>query len=53
VAEPGGRVMVKVADEAGVEAVLEAARAKRARVHSLVPRTQTLEDIFVDMVKTT
>jgi ABC-2 type transport system ATP-binding protein len=53
VTEPGGRVMVKVADEAGVEAVLEAARAKRARVHSLVPRTQTLEDIFVDMVKTT
>jgi ABC-2 type transport system ATP-binding protein len=53
VAEPGGRVMVKVADQAGVEAVLEAARAKRARIHSLVPRTQTLEDIFVDMVKTT
>ena len=52
VAEPGGRVMVKVADEAGVAAVLEAARERRARVHSLVPRTQTLEDIFVDMVKT-
>ncbi len=52
VAEPGGRVMVKVADEAGIAAVLEAARAGRARVHSLVPRTQTLEDIFVDMVKT-
>ncbi len=51
--EPGGRVMVKVADEAAVEAVLESVRARRARIHSLVPRTQTLEDIFVDMVRTT
>jgi ABC-2 type transport system ATP-binding protein len=51
VAEPGGRVMVKVADEADVEAVLETVRARKARIHSLVPRTQTLEDIFVDMVK--
>ncbi|MCX6558980.1 MAG: ABC transporter ATP-binding protein [Candidatus Aminicenantes bacterium] len=53
VTEPGGRVMVKVADEADVAAVLEAVRARKARLHSLVPRTQTLEDIFVDMVKTT
>ncbi len=52
VAEPGGRVMIKISDEAGLEAVLEAVRARRARLHSLVPRTQTLEDIFVDMVKT-
>jgi len=52
VAEPGGRVMIKSSDEAGLEAVLEAVRARRARLHSLVPRTQTLEDIFVDMVKT-
>ncbi|MDD8026708.1 MAG: ABC transporter ATP-binding protein [Acidobacteriota bacterium] len=53
VSEPGGRVMVKVYDEPGVEAVLESVRVRRARIHSLVPRTQTLEDIFVDMVKTT
>jgi ABC-2 type transport system ATP-binding protein len=51
-AEPGGRVMVKVADEPGLEALLEAVRVRRARLHSLVPRTRTLEDIFVDMVKT-
>jgi ABC-2 type transport system ATP-binding protein len=53
VGEPGGRVMVKVYDEPGVEAVLETVRVGKARIHSLVPRTQTLEDIFVDIVKTT
>jgi ABC-2 type transport system ATP-binding protein len=51
VSESGGRALVKVFDEARVESVLDLVRVRRARVHSLVPRTQTLEDIFVDMVK--
>jgi len=47
----GGRILLKVHDQRRVEDVLELVRTRRARVHSLVPRTQTLEDIFVDMVK--
>ncbi len=46
-----GRILLKVFDEARVEDVLELARSRKARIHSLVPRTRTLEDLFVDMVK--
>jgi ABC-2 type transport system ATP-binding protein len=46
-----GRTLLKVFDEPKIEAVLDLVRARRGRVHSLIPRTQTLEDIFVDMVK--
>ena len=34
-----------------IQAVLDLVRAKHGKVHSLIPRTQTLEDLFVDMVK--
>ena len=47
----GGRLLLKVRDEAKVADVLELVRERKARVHALVPRTLTLEDIFVDMVK--
>jgi ABC-2 type transport system ATP-binding protein len=47
----GGRTFLKVADEAGVEAVLALVRERRGRVHSLIPRVQTLEDIFVEAVR--
>ena len=47
----GGRTLLKVADEAGVEAVLALVRERRGRVHSLIPRVQTLEDIFVEAVR--
>jgi ABC-2 type transport system ATP-binding protein len=46
-----GRTLLKVFDEPNIEAVLDLVRARRGKVHSLIPRTQTLEDIFVDMVK--
>jgi ABC-2 type transport system ATP-binding protein len=45
-----GRTLLKVFDEAGVEAVLNIVRERRGKVLSLIPRTQTLEDLFVDMV---
>ncbi len=47
----GGRVLLKVYDEAEVESVLALVQAKKGRLHSLIPRTETLEDIFVGMVK--
>jgi ABC-2 type transport system ATP-binding protein len=46
-----GRTLLKVSDEPNIEAVLSVVRAKHGKVHSLIPRTRTLEDIFVDMVK--
>jgi ABC-2 type transport system ATP-binding protein len=47
----GGRLLLKVHEEERLEALLALVREKQARLHALVPRTQTLEDIFVDMVK--
>jgi len=46
-----GRVLLKVVGEDRVEDVLTLVQKKRGRIHSLIPRTQTLEDLFVDMVK--
>jgi ABC-2 type transport system ATP-binding protein len=46
-----GRTLLKVCDEPNIEAVLALVRAQHGKVHSLIPRTRTLEDIFVDMVK--
>ncbi len=46
-----GRTLLKVCDEPNIEAVLDLVRARHGKVHSLIPRTRTLEDIFVDMVK--
>jgi ABC-2 type transport system ATP-binding protein len=46
-----GRILLKVCDEPGIGAVLDLVRARKGTIHSLIPRTRTLEDIFVDMVK--
>jgi ABC-2 type transport system ATP-binding protein len=51
VSAEGGRLLLKVHDQDKIEALLALIRDRRARIHSLVPRTQTLEDIFVEMVK--
>jgi len=48
----GGRILLKVFDEGKVDKVLEMTSSKNGKVHSLIPRTETLEDIFVGMVKT-
>ncbi len=45
------RVMLKVFEEDNLERLLALAHGKKAKIHSLVPRTETLEDIFVEMVK--
>jgi ABC-2 type transport system ATP-binding protein len=46
-----GRLLLKVFDEAKVERVLALVQSGKGRLHSLIPRTETLEDIFVGMVK--
>jgi ABC-2 type transport system ATP-binding protein len=47
----GGRILIKVFQEDQVDALVGLVRERRARIHSLVPRTETLEDIFVEMVR--
>jgi len=48
---PGGRGLLKVLKEEDVEKVLELVQSRKGKVHSLIPRTETLEDLFVGMVK--
>ncbi len=45
-----GLALLKVYDEADVPSMLDLVRQKGVRIHSLIPRTQTLEDIFVETV---
>jgi ABC-2 type transport system ATP-binding protein len=47
----GGRTLLKVAGTDRVDRVLELVRARNGRIDSLVPRTETLEDTFVEMVR--
>ena len=46
-----GRTLLKVYDEASIPSVLDLVRDRKGSIHSLLPRTQTLEDLFVGMVK--
>jgi ABC-2 type transport system ATP-binding protein len=46
-----GRTLLKVYEESRVAAVLDLVRDRKGTIHSLLPRTQTLEDLFVDMVR--
>jgi ABC-2 type transport system ATP-binding protein len=47
----GGKTLLKVLDEKKVENVLQLIQEKKGKIHSLIPRTETLEDIFVGAVK--
>jgi len=49
--ERGGRTLLRVRKEGDVERVLELLRSKKGKIHSLIPRTETLEDLFVEIVK--
>jgi len=48
---PGGDILLKVYQEQNVEKVLGLAHDRKARIRSLVPRTQSLEDLFVGTVR--
>ena len=47
----GGRTLIKVFREDRVQEILDLVKNRNAKIHSLIPRTQTLEDLFVEMVK--
>ncbi|MGB9836293.1 MAG: ATP-binding cassette domain-containing protein [Candidatus Saccharicenans sp.] len=47
----GDRVLLKVYEESNIDRVLSLTLQKKGKIVSLVPRTETLEDIFVSMVK--
>lgn len=47
----GDRTLLKVFKEENVEKVLRLVQSSKGKVHSLIPRTETLEDLFVEIVK--
>jgi len=47
----GGRILLKVFEEEKVEDVFRLVQAKKGKIHSLIPRSKTLEDIFVGAVR--
>jgi ABC-2 type transport system ATP-binding protein len=47
----GGNVLLKVIGDDRVEQAIVFIRSKRGKIHSLIPRTETLEDTFVRMVR--
>jgi len=51
VSSRGDRVLLKVYEESNIDRVLNLTLQKKGKIISLVPRTETLEDIFVNMVK--
>jgi ABC-2 type transport system ATP-binding protein len=53
VSTQGDRILLKIYDEGRVEAVVGLIHDRRGRLIALSPRTETLEDIFVDTVTRT
>ncbi len=47
----GGRTLLKVFGRDQVDRVLELVRSRGGRIDSLIPRSETLEDMFVEMVR--
>jgi ABC-2 type transport system ATP-binding protein len=47
----GEKTLLKVFEEDKIEKVMNLVQKKKGKIHSLIPRTQTLEDLFVGMVK--
>lgn len=47
----GERIFIKVYDEAKLGDILQLVQSQKGQIHSLIPRAETLEDIFVGVVK--
>ena len=45
------RLLLKVFEDEKIEKVLQLVQSKKGKIHSLIPRTETLEDLFVGIVK--
>jgi len=48
---PGGEIMVQIEGPERVDRLLERIKSSEARLHSLVPRTENLEEHFVGMIQ--
>jgi len=51
VSTSGNRVLLKVYEEQNIDRIIRLVQEKNGKIISLIPRTETLEDIFVDLVK--
>jgi ABC-2 type transport system ATP-binding protein len=47
----GEKTLLKVFEEDKIEKIINLVQKRKGKIHSLIPRTQTLEDLFVGMVK--
>lgn len=47
----GEKTLLKVFEEDKIEKIMNLVQKREGKIHSLIPRTQTLEDLFVGMVK--
>jgi len=47
----GGKTLIKVFEEDKIERILSLVQKRKGKIHSLIPRTETLEDLFVGIVK--
>ncbi len=45
-----GKIFIKVFDENKLGEIIRLVDSRKGKIHSLIPRTETLEDIFVEMV---
>ncbi len=48
---PGGRILLKVFEQEKIDRVLKLVQSENGKIHSLIPRTETLEDFFVGRIK--
>lgn len=48
----GDKIFLKITDEDKLGELLDLVHSQKGRIHSLIPRTETLEDLFVEVVKT-
>jgi ABC-2 type transport system ATP-binding protein len=49
----GDKIFIKVFREENIKDILALVQEKKGKIHSLIPRTPTLEDLFVGTVKKT
>ncbi|MFC2170011.1 ABC transporter ATP-binding protein [Acidobacteriota bacterium] len=47
----GGRILLRVFEKENVDKIFKLVVSKEGKIHSLIPKTETLEDLFVGIVK--
>lgn len=51
VSSRGDKILLKIFEDEKIDSLLARVYERKGKIHSLVPRTETLEDIFVEMVR--